>query len=295
MSNINRNAALTVTESIGLLEFLLGQFPDKSRSSVKSLLSHKDIFVDGKSVSKFDYALSPGQTVEIRRQPANIMKKNMPLEILFEDNDLIVINKPAGLLTISTDAEKENTAYHILTDYVRQNHRQGRIFIVHRLDKDTSGIVIFAKNEKIKNALQDNWADLVSERVYAAVVEGHLTEKNGEIRSWLKETKTMVVYSSQKNGDGLEAITEYSVIAENPDFSLLDVRLKTGRKNQIRVHMKDIGHSVAGDKKYGALTDPMKRLGLHAYKLTVVHPFTHKPMCYQTPLPSAFSRLFKQS
>lgn len=283
----------TVTEPIGLFDFLLLRLSNKSRNYVKSLLTRGEIFVDGRQTTQYDTFLKAGQKIRIKQTVVREKKEKGTLEILYEDSDLIVVNKPAGLLTIASDKEKTATAYHLLTDYVRQKDPRSRIFIVHRLDRDTSGILMFAKNEQIKLALQDNWSELVSDRGYVAVVEGQLKEKSGQIRSWLKQTKTLIVYSSHRKGDGLEAITDYQVIHETPEYSFLEIHLQTGRKNQIRVHMKDIGHSVVGDKKYGSQTDPLKRLGLHAYKLEFKHPFTGNMMCFQTKIPKKFTSLFE--
>lgn len=283
-----------VTEPMGLLEFLLCSLPNRSRNHVKSLLTHRLVSVNGVVLTQYDTALSEGQTVRINRPTVQAQVQiNMP-EILYEDDDLIAINKPADLLSIASDTEKELTAYHLLTDYVRLQNPQNRIFAVHRLDRETSGVMIAAKNEKMKYALQDHWADLVSDRAYIAVVEGQLKDKSGRIQSWLKETKTMLMYSSRRAGDGLEAITNYKVLHEAPGYSLLDIHLETGRKNQIRVHMKELGHSVVGDKKYGAKTNPLKRLGLHAYKLELRHPFSDKTMCFEAPAPQSFTALFKK-
>lgn len=178
---------------------------------------------------------------------------------------------------------------------MRLSNPSNRIFAVHRLDRDTSGVLMVAKNEKIKLALQDNWSDLVSRRGYIAIVEGHLNEKSGRIQSWLKETKTLLMYSSDKAGDGQESITNYQVVKENAEYSLLDIHLETGRKNQIRVHMKDLGHNVVGDKKYGATTNPLRRLGLHAYQLEFKHPFSNEVMCFETQIPKSFTALFAKA
>ncbi len=283
----------TAQEPCGLLDFLLLKLSKESRNHVKSLLTHRQVSVDGVVITQYDTALREGQKVQISRSSGQVQKQKNVLDILYEDSDLIVINKPAGLLSIASDKEQEYTAYHLLTDYVRLRDPENRIFAVHRLDRETSGVLMVAKNERMKTALQDNWADLVSERGYAAVVEGQLQEKSGRIQSWLKETKTLLMYSSSKAGDGLEAITNYRVLNENAEYSLLDIRLETGRKNQIRVHMKDIGHPIAGDKKYGAQTNPLKRLGLHANKLVLKHPFTDKVLCFETRLPRSFNSLFR--
>lgn len=291
---IKSDPEFLVTEPRGLLDFLLLQLSNRSRNNVKSLLAHREVLVDGAVITQYDYELHKGQKISIHRLAIREQKQKNMLDILYEDSDIIVINKPAGLLTVATDQEKRLTAYHLITEYVKRDNLKSRIFIVHRLDRDTSGVLLFAKNEGIKRALQNNWSDLVLERCYAAIVEGIPEEKNGRIQSWLKETKTKLMYSSHKAGDGLKAITNYQVIHETAEYSLLDIHLETGRKNQIRVHMKDIGHSVVGDKKYGAKTDPLKRLGLHAYRLKLKHPFSGQVMCFETQLPENFTSLFKK-
>jgi len=289
----------TVTEPAGLLDFLLLELANKSRNHVKSLLTHREVSVDGVIVAQHDHPLRVGQKVQVSRSVSRSVSRQPlqrdVLDILYEDDDMIVINKPAGLLSIASDTEKERTAYHMLTDYVRINDPSNRIFAVHRLDRDTSGVLMVAKNEKIKLALQDNWASLVSQRGYMAVVEGQLEEKSGRIHSWLKQTKTLMMYSSGRIGDGQESITNYQVLKENESYSLLDIHLETGRKNQIRVHMKDIGHSVVGDMKYGATANPLRRLGLHAYLLELKHPFTDQVMRFETKPPKSFTALFEKS
>ena len=246
---------------------------------------------DGIVISQHDFNLKAGQKVCISNPVSRANKYDKEPEIIYEDDDFIVINKQAGLVTVATDKEEEDTAYSVLTEYVRRKNQSNRIFIVHRLDRDTSGVLLVAKNEKIKLALQDDWAKLVSCRGYYAIVEGRLKDKDGSIKSWLRQTKTMLMYSSFTPGDGLEAITKYNVVKENKLYSLLDIHLESGRKNQIRVHMKDIGHSVAGDKKYGAKTNPLKRLGLHAYRLEFTNPITDRLMSFEAPMPTIFKDL----
>ena len=281
-----------VAEGSGLFDFLTLKLTSQSRNNIKSLLVHRQVTVDGRVITRHDFPLKEGQAVGIVRSVIRGQKEKDVLQILYEDADLIVINKPAGLLAI-TDNKNGASAYHLLTDYVRRTNLKARIFVVHRLDRDTSGVLMFAKNEKLKLALQKNWGGLVAQRGYVAIVEGRLKEKSGRIRSWLKETKTLLVYSSPKAGDGLEAITNYQVINESPDSSLLNIQLETGRKNQIRVHMKELGHSVVGDTKYGAKTNPLKRLGLHAHKLELRHPFSNQVLCFEAEVPENFKALLK--
>jgi len=218
------------------------------------------------------------------------MKKNRKFNIIYEDKDIIVIDKPAGMLSVSTDRDSENTAFRMVNDYMRS--KRGRVWIVHRLDRETSGVMLFAKSEKIKLLLQDNWEDMAIKRSYIAVVEGNVTVPERKITSWLKQTKTLRVYSSEKQGDGKHAITNYKVLKTSPDYSLLDISLETGRKNQIRVHMKDIGHPIAGDKKYGAETNPLGRIGLHASLLTLKHPITEEEMNFKAKTPKGFLKFF---
>jgi 23S rRNA pseudouridine1911/1915/1917 synthase len=215
------------------------------------------------------------------------------LKILYQDSEIIVIDKPAGLLSIASDQEKEITAYRQVRDYVSEADPEERIFIVHRLDRDTSGVMMFARNESIKHVLQDSWKEIVIDRAYVAVVEGGISDKQGTIKSWLKETKTKLMYSSGREGDGLEAVTHYRVLQTNAKYSLLEIRLETGRKNQIRVHLKDMGHSIIGDKKYGSTTNPIGRLGLHAHILAFKHPVSGRVMRFETEVPKKFTSLFR--
>ncbi len=219
----------------------------------------------------------------------DIMRKSEKLNIIYEDKDILVVNKPSKLLTIATDNEKERTLFHKAITYVKKKNQ--KIFIVHRLDKDTSGIVLFAKNEKLKKLFQDNWDNLVKLREYVAVVEGTPKKNSGVVRSWLKETKTLYVYSSDKMGDGKEAITHYRKVMGNNKYTMLDITIDTGRKNQIRVHMKDLGTPIVGDKKYDSKTNPIGRMTLHANKLVVVHPITNKEMTFETDVPNSFIKL----
>lgn len=220
------------------------------------------------------------------------MKKEK-LDIIYQDKSIIVINKPANLLTIASEKEKFNTLYNEVYTYEKQKHKSNKIFIVHRLDKNTSGIVVFAKSEKIKNILQDNWDDHAKTRSYIAIVEGILDDKENTIKSWLKETKTYLTYSSNKPNDGKLAITKYKVKSTKNNTSTLLVNLLTGRKNQIRVHLNDIGHPVLGDKKYGSKLNPLKRLGLHAYQLELMHPITKEILHLEAKLPDEFKKYIK--
>lgn len=276
-----------------LLTYLLLNVKNKSKNNIKSQLTRGNVLVDGKAITKHDYRLQKGQKVMVKWSQIHNKEYKEPLDIIYEDDDIIVVNKPAGLLSISTNNEKDKTAYHIVMNYLKRRNFKNRIFVVHRLDRETSGLLLLAKKEKIKFLLQDNWNNLVGVRGYTVIVEGNVNSNEGTIKSWLKETSTLLVYSSNKENDGKEAITHYKKIKSNGKYTLLEVRLDTGRKNQIRVHMKDIKHSVIGDKKYGAKTDPLKRLGLHANILEFKHPITNKVMRFEIPLPDSFNKIVK--
>ncbi|MBY0014263.1 RluA family pseudouridine synthase [Paenibacillus typhae] len=278
----------TVKEPAELLPFLLDSLSGRGRNSVKSLLSRGQVSVDGKAVTKHNYPLQPGQTVAIDLEKQVQAKEMAGLTIVHEDDDLIVIQKDAGLLSIATGDENEQTAYRQLMEHVRLGNPRNRIFVVHRLDRDTSGVMMFAKSEAVQQKLQNNWKDMVKERSYVALVEGAVKKAEGTISSWLKETSTLKMYSSPHEGDGQHAVTHYKLIQANRHFSLLEVRLETGRKNQIRVHMADIGHPIAGDKKYGAETKAVGRLGLHARVLSFVHPTTGDLLTFESPIPKTF-------
>jgi len=210
------------------------------------------------------------------------------LDILYEDKFIIVINKPSGLLTISTNKEKERTLFHYVYEYLKQKNKNNKIFIVHRLDKDTSGIVVFAKDERTKFYLQENWNDF--KRGYVAVVEGKVKNKKGVLKSYLMETKTLYTYSvNDKNGK--LAITEYEKVLENKKYTMLSLNLKTGRKNQIRVQLSDLGNPIVGDKKYGIKKDPIRRMALHANYLEFIHPKTKEKIVIDIDIPNSFINL----
>ncbi|MCF8374488.1 MAG: RNA pseudouridine synthase [Bacteroidales bacterium] len=290
----NQNiASFQVKEQTGLLAFLFAQMPNKSRTHVKALLRNLQVIVDGTPKTQFDHPLIPGQEVVISANKFRKAKLGKGLQIIYEDDSIIVVNKPAGLLSIATAKDNTANTYSLLRDYVKEHDPMNKIFVVHRLDRETSGIMMFAKSEEIKLKLQENWNDTILERTYIALVEREVPKERQTIRSYLFESKALIVYSGKDPEKGQLAITHYKVIKKNPRFSLLIVNLETGRKNQIRVHMKDIGHPVVGDKKYGAQTNPIGRLGLHAQVLSFIHPVSEKKMIFETAIPVEFQRLVK--
>ena len=290
-----KEIALKVTAPSELLQFLIEKFPEKSRSAIKSLLAHKQITVDDMVTTKFDHPLKKGQMVFLNKKRSDEKPRFRGLRIVHEDADIIVIDKASGMLSMASDTEKQKTAYSILSEYVKRFNPKNLIFIVHRLDRDTSGLMMFAKSKRIQEILQTNWNNAIIERSYIAVVEGCVEKLEGTVTSWLRENKAMVMYSSQTPDDGQKAITHYKVLKSNKLFSMLDVKLETGRKNQIRVHMKDIGFPVTGDKKYGGKLNPIGQMGLHARVLAFKHPVTGKALRFETPIPGKFLKLFKMS
>ena len=286
----NSYREFVVNHECELLDFLFETHPGQSKNSVKSLLTNHHVTIEGSPVTQYNLKLFKGDTVIIYKQPVRkVVRSKLP--IIYEDDHIIVINKPSGLLSIASDNEKRSTAYRILSDYVQQKDKHNRVFVVHRLDEDTSGVLMIAKDKLTQEKYQDNWNDLVSKRGYYAIVDGILKEKQGTITSYLKKNSQNMMYSS-KDKSGQYSVTHYKVIKEKGEYSLLDVNIDSGRKNQIRVHLGDIGHHVVGDDKYGKPTNPIKRLGLHAYELDIKDPYTGKMFKFKAPIPKEFETLF---
>ena len=282
----------TVAQPTTLLPFLLSSVKGKSRNNVKSLLSRRLVAVDGVPVSRFDTPLAPGQQVAIL--PSSAPRADaLPFPILYEDEHLIVVNKPAKLLSVATDKEKARTAYHMVTDYVKARRVGDRIFVLHRLDRDTSGVLMFARDPETKELFQGRWNEIVARRGYLAVVEGTPKPDRDTIRSFLVETDTHLSFSGAPGKGAKEAITSYQVVKTGGGYALLDINIETGRKNQIRVHMKELGHPVAGDKQYGARTNPIGRLCLHANELSFTHPATGEQITFKAKMPRDFNRVFR--
>lgn len=288
----SRETSYTVDQPTTLLPFLLAAVRGKSRNNVKSLLAHKLVTVDGRPTSQFDTPLAPGQTVTILSVPAP-RQDALPFPLLYEDEHLIVVNKPAKLLSVSNEKEKTRTAYHMVTDYVKSQHIDNRIFVLHRLDRDTSGVLMFARDPETKELFQSRWNEIITRRGYQAVVEGTPSPQRDTVRSFLVETKTHMIFSGDPGPGAREAVTNYEVVKSGGGYSLLDISIDTGRKNQIRVHMKDLGCPIAGDRQYGARTNPIGRLCLHANELSFLHPATGKPMTFLAKMPRDFNRVFR--
>lgn len=276
-----------VNEEIELMPFLMKVMSGISRNKVKILLKNRTVLVDKTIVTQFNFPLKPGMDVQISQNKNNKEFKHPLIKLVYEDAYLIVIEKKEGLLSVGTERQKEKTAQHILNEYVKRENRRNRIFVVHRLDRETSGLMLFAKDEKTQHTFRDNWKEIVTDRRYVALVEGTMEKDNDRIASWLTDQK-LYVKSSPVDDGGKYAVTYYKTIKRANGFSLIELELDTGRKNQIRVHMADIGHPVVGDERYGYETNPMGRLALHAFKLCFYHPVTGELMQFETPYPSIF-------
>lgn len=291
-SSQRRKAAVyPVSAPDTLLPFLLARVKG-SRNNVKSLLSRRLVAVDGVPVSQFDTPLAAGQQVAIL--PVSAPKADaLPFPLLYEDEHLIVVNKPAKLLSVANDKEKTRTAYHMVTDYVKSREVGARIFVLHRLDRDTSGVLMFARDAETKELFQSRWNEIITRRGYLAVVEGTPKPDRDTIRSYLVETDTHMSFSGRPGPNAKEAVTSYQVLKAGGGYALLDISIETGRKNQIRVHMKEQGHPVAGDRQYGARTNPIGRLCLHANELSFLHPATGEPVTFKAKMPRDFNRVFR--
>ncbi|HOO65358.1 MAG TPA: RluA family pseudouridine synthase [Bacteroidales bacterium] len=286
-----KEISYTITEPSTLMPFLLSSLSNKSRDNIKSLLRNRQVLVNGEPVTQFNHELKPGDTVVISaaRHTGGLMARNMRL--VYEDEHLIVIDKNAGLLSMASDNEKYLTAYNILSTYVKSQKPSNRIFIVHRLDRDTSGLMMFARSEKVQSLMQRDWKRNVTARTYVALVEGKVTEPEGIVKSYIYESKSLIMHSTNDPKKGDLAITRWRLLKSGSEYSLLEVTLETGKKNQIRLHMQETGHSIAGDKKYGASSSPISRLGLHASLLAFIHPVTGKEMRFESKIPAKFRRM----
>lgn len=274
-----------------LLQYLFTALPQHTRTAVKAMLRHGQIKVGNDVVTQFDHPVAAGTPVSVNFSRPFVTFYNRRLSIVYEDEHIIVVNKGYGLLSMANDKVRQGTAYSILRDYVKELDPRNKLFIVHRLDQHTSGLMVFARSVEAKERLQHNWNNMVLRRQYVCVVEGRLDPPEGEVKSYLAENSQHIVYSTDDPRKGQLAYTRYRTLAAARGYTLAEVELETGRKNQIRVHMKDLGHPIAGDRKYGAKTSPANRLCLHAMTLRFVHPVTRKLMDFTTPVPAAFRRL----
>ena len=280
-----------VNADTGLLDFLLLAMPERKRTTVKDFLRHRQVMVNGNVSTRHDTPLATGDIVKVNTVREFQTFTHKRLRIVYEDDDIIVVDKGYGLLSMGPDKIKEGTAYSLLREYVKRKDPRNKLFIVHRLDRDTSGLMMFARNIAAKETMQHNWNNMVLERTYVAITEGAPEPPEGEIRSYLAENAAHEVYSTDNPDEGQLAVTRYRTVRSRGSFAMVELNLATGRKNQIRVHMKESGHPIVGDRRYGAGTSPIHRLCLHARTLRFVHPTTRRDMNFSSPLPAGFNRL----
>lgn len=280
----------TVEEESTLMEWLLKHLGE-SRSKVKATLQGRGVKVNGKVVTQFDYALKPGMKVAVSKSKKNNMFRSRYLKLVYEDRYIAVIEKNVGILSMAAGHSSLNVKT-VLDDYFRQTKQKCQAHVVHRLDRDTSGLMIYAKDKQTELALEADWHKIVYDRRYVAVLSGEMVENEGTIANWLKDNKAYITFSSPVDNGGKYAVTHFHVLDRSAEHSLVEFQLETGRKNQIRVHAADMGYPVCGDVKYGNGDDPLGRLCLHAYVLCFYHPVTHQHMEFETPIPQTFRSLF---
>jgi len=276
-----------------LLEFLLENIKGESRTKIKATLKGKGIKVDKKIVSQFDYPLAPGMCVAVSKHKRLADQfRNRYVKIVYEDRFLIVIEKNVGILSMAAGHSTLNVK-SVLDDYFHKTRQHCTAHVVHRLDRDTSGLMVYAKDMQTEQELEHNWHGIVYDRRYVAVVSGEMEQDGGTIANWLKDNKAYITFSSPVDNGGKYAVTHFHTLARTTEYSLVEYKLETGRKNQIRVHSADMGHPVCGDVKYGNGDDPLHRLCLHAFVLSFFHPVTKERMEFETPIPAGFKSLFK--
>ena len=285
-------AVYTVEEDAQLLDWLIANLKGLSRNKVKDTLHGRGIKVNGKIVTQFDYPLTRGMKISVSKSKKNDTFKSRYVNLVYEDPYLVVIEKKPGILSMAA-GHKSLNAKTVLDDYFRQTKQRCTAHVVHRLDRDTSGLMVYAKDMQTEQTLEHEWHNIVYDRRYVAVVSGEMEEDEGTIANWLKDNKAYVTYSSPVDNGGKYAVTHFHVLDRTTEHSLVEYKLETGRKNQIRVHSADMNHPVCGDVKYGNGDDPIHRLCLHAYMLHFFHPVTRARMEFETPIPSQFRMLFK--
>ena len=291
--NIKTLLTFNVAKETVLIEFIMEKMHGISRNRAKALITNRVVLVNNTITTHPLTELNPGAVVQLDRSKHKRAFHSKDLDIVYEDPYLLVIDKHPGLLSMSNNT-RQLTAQAVLNRYLEKGGGRNTAHIVHRLDRDTSGLMVYAKDVQTQQAFVDGWQELVTDRRYIALVEGCLEKTQGCVRSWLTEDKRFITHSSPTDNGGKYAVTHYNVLASSNCYSLVECVLETGRKNQIRVHMSELGHPVVGDAKYGSQNDPMRRLGLHAYMLCFVHPVTGKRMRFETPVPACFEKCLNE-
>ena len=287
--NIKSLLTFKVLADAILIDFIMEKMHGISRNRAKALISNRVVLVNNAITTHPLTELKAGQVVQLDRSKHKKAFHSNDIDIVYEDPYLLVVDKRPGLLSMSNNT-RQQTVQTVLNRYLEKGGGRNTSHLVHRLDRDTSGLMVYAKDVQTQQSLIDGWQHLVTDRRYLALVEGELESQRGRIQSWLTEGKRFITHSSPVDNGGKFAVTHYNVLESSNGYSLVECKLETGRKNQIRVHMADLGHPVVGDHKYGSEIDPMRRLGLHAYMLCFTHPVTGKHLNFETPLPVSFEK-----
>ncbi|MBQ4485089.1 MAG: RluA family pseudouridine synthase [Prevotella sp.] len=289
--NKSRYDHYVVNDEAPLLEWLLANIKG-SRSKIKATLQGRGIKVNGKCVTQFNFPLQKGMKIAVSQTKKNDQFKSRYVKLVYEDRWLVVVEKNIGILSMAAGHKSLNVK-SVLDNYFQKTGQKCRAHVVHRLDRDTSGLMVYAKDMETEQIFEHNWHEIVYDRRYVAVVSGEMAENEGTIANWLKDNKAYVTYSSPVDNGGKYAVTHFHVLDRTTEHSLVEYQLETGRKNQIRVHSADMGHPVCGDTKYGNGDDPIHRLCLHACVLCFWHPITRERMEFDTPVPTSFRQIFK--
>lgn len=283
---------ITIDQPCTLIEAAQKVLTDHSASKIKSMLKHNQFAVNGMPSTKYNRPIEPGDELQINFDGSFRTFSSPNLKIVYEDDDIIVVDKAYGVLSTSAGRNTTGTVYSIMRDYVKQNNEKARVFVVHRLDRDTSGLMILARSQKAREKMVENWSNIVSRRLYVAVVEGLMEKDSGTVRNFLVDDENNYeVHETDDSKLGQLAVTKYATLERGQRNSLVELEMRTGRKNQIRVHLRGLGHPVSGDRKYGGHSNPIRRLALHATIIEMQHPVTGKAMRFESPVPDNFLTL----
>lgn len=288
----SRQSTFTVGEKTELLKFLLANIKDKSRNKLKGMLTHKQFMVNKDIVTQYNHPLNDGDKVIVNWDAPHRKQSYEGIKIVFEDDDIIVINKRSGLLSVGSAKEKRQTAYRIITNHIKQENPTARLFVVHRLDREVSGLMVFAKNKNAQMELKGSWSLTSSKNMYLIVTEGTIQKDESTLTNFLTESKALIVYTTD-NKKGKEAISKYSVVKKNEYYTMLEAWMDTERKHQLRVQLQSIGHPILGDKKYGSKENPLNRMAMHLRKIYFIHPLTQEELTFETKVPEDFLKLFR--
>lgn len=289
----SRQSTFTVTKESELLKFLLENLKDKTRNKLKGMLTHKQFKVNNDIITQYNHPLKEGDKVIVNWDAPHRKQAYEGIKIVFEDDDVIVINKRSGLLSVGSEKEKRQTAYRIVTNHIKQENPTARLFVVHRLDREASGLMVFAKNKSAQLELKDSWDNTSDKNMYLIITEGTIKKDEDTLANFLIESKALIVYTTENKKKGKEAISRYSVVKKNEYYTMLEAWMDTERKHQLRVQLQSIGHPIVGDRKYESKQNPINRMAMHLRRITFIHPATQEEMTFETKVPEDFLKMFR--